>query len=95
MLAWLCFLGLPLLASADGGPRVVENTYRVQFASSITFHLQTEADHDIAEVTLYYRREGEGVTVMVPISVSPGEPTFHHTWELESGEVPEAPWLRA
>lgn len=88
ILAWLCFLGRLLLASADGGPRVVDNTYRVQFASSITFHLQTEADNDVAEVTLYYRREGEGVTVMVPISVSPGDESFSHTWELEPGEVP-------
>jgi hypothetical protein len=88
ILAWLCLLGQPLLASADDGLRAVDNTYKVQFGSSITFHLEIEADNDVAEVTLYYRREGEGVTVMIPISASSSDRSFHHTWELEPGEVP-------
>ncbi len=88
IIGWLCFLGQLLAQSAEDGLRVVENTYQVQFASGITFGLQVEADSEIAEVTLYYRREGEGVTVMVPISVSPGDRSFSHTWELEPGEVP-------
>ncbi len=88
ILAWVCLVGQLLLARADDGLRAVDNTYEVQFASSIAFHLDTETDNPIAEVTLYYRREGEGVTVMVPISVSPSDTSFSHTWELEPGEVP-------
>ncbi len=88
IVGWLCLVGQLQHASAEDSLGVVENTYQVQFASSITFRLQVEADSEIAEVTLYYRRDGEGVTVMVPIPVSPGDKSFSHTWDLEPGDVP-------
>jgi hypothetical protein len=81
-------LGQGALVRANGPIQVVDNTYNVRFSNSITFRLQVEAESEIAEVTLYFRREGEGVTVKIPLPVSAGEREFTYTWDLEPGEVP-------
>jgi len=73
---------------ADGEIQVVENSYEVAFSEGITFRLGLKAEAAIKEVTLFYRRVGEGLTVRVPVSVETGESVFTHTWELEPGDVP-------
>lgn len=83
-----CFAARALNARADQAIRVVDTTYDVQFSKSIAFGLEVEAQNQINEVTLYYRRVGEGLTVKVPIPITPGQNSFSHTWELEPGEVP-------
>jgi len=72
---------------ADQPIRVVSNTYEVQFSKSITFRLQVEAQNEINEVTLYYGLVGEGLTVRVPIPITPGQDAFSHVWQLGPGEV--------
>jgi len=76
------------IACAEGPIQVVANTFEVVFAERITFHLEVGAQSPIEQVTLFYRRIGEGVTVKVPISVTPGDVTFTYEWELEQGDVP-------
>jgi len=88
MLAACCFFGQGLLVDADDTIRILENTHEVHFSEGITFRLQVDALNEIQEVTLYYRRIGEGLTVRVPIPVSSAEDAFTYTWELEPGEVP-------
>jgi hypothetical protein len=66
----------------------VESGHEVQFSKSIVFRLQLEAQNRIDDITLYYRRPGEGLTVKVPITVEPGQKGFSHTWELQPGELP-------
>ena len=84
----LCFGGCGLKVRADQAIQVVGNTYEVQFSKSITFRLQVETQNAIKEVTLYYRRVGESLTVKVPVSVTPNQNVFTYTWEFEPGEVP-------
>ena len=73
---------------ADETIRVVRDSYQVEFAQGITFHLEVAAAKTIARVTLYYRQVGEGLTVKVPLTVRAGQSTFEHTWALESGDIP-------
>ena len=87
-LAACCFFGQDLPVCADDAIRILENTHEVHFSERITFRLQVDALNEIQEVTLYYRRIGEGLTVKAPIPVSSGEDAFTYTWELEPGEVP-------
>ncbi len=75
-------------AVADGGMRIVSNSHTLEFAEAITYNLALEMATPVTEVTLYYRREGEGVTVRVPIELVPGESSFTYTWELEPGTIP-------
>jgi hypothetical protein len=86
----IAYGGQGLLARADGAIQVLDNSHQVEFSQSVTFRLQVEADNEVAEVTLYFRREGEGVTVRVPVSISAGEERFSYTWQLEPGQVPVA-----
>jgi len=82
------FFGICWAARADQAIQVVDNTYQVQFAQGITFRLQVQAPAGIKEVTLYYRRVGEGVTVKIPLAVAPDDSEFSYTWELEPGDIP-------
>lgn len=92
VLALLGALGLvakpALPVRADQSIQVTENSYKVDFSKSIVFRLAAQAAAGIKEVTLYYRRSGEIVTVKVPIPVQAGQTTFSYTWELESGDLP-------
>jgi len=103
-LLWVAALLAGLLAvhggivRANGPIQVVANTFEAVFAERITFHLEVKAQSPIEQVTLFYQRVGEGVTVKVPISVGPGDVTFTYEWELERGDVPvgqriEYEWL--
>jgi len=103
-LLWVAALLAGVLAAHSGivcanGPiQVVANTFEVVFAKRITFHLEVGAQSPIEQVTLFYQRAGEGVTVKVPISVAPGDVTFTYEWELERGDLPvgqriEYEWL--
>lgn len=84
---WLV-AGPALTARADQAVQVTENSYKVDFSKSIVFRLGAQAAVGMKEVTLYYRRSGEIVTVKVPIAVKAGQTAFSHTWELESGDLP-------
>lgn len=75
-------------AYAQHAITVTQNRYQVQFARSITFDLQIEAGTSVCEVTLYYRRAGKIVTVKIPFQVTAGQTAFHHTWQLEPGDIP-------
>jgi hypothetical protein len=88
MLALLCFFGSMSVARGDEAIQVLRNTHQVRFAQGITFDLEVSASEEIREVTLYYRRAGEGATVRVPIEAEPGEQSFTYTWDLEPGGVP-------
>lgn len=86
------------IVCANGPIQVVGNTFEVVFAERITFHLEVKAQSPIEQVTLFYQRVGEGVTVKVPISVDPGDIAFTYEWELKPGDVPvgqriEYEWL--
>jgi len=88
MLLLVCALAHALPVSADEPIQVVANRYQVQFSESIRFDLEVDATSDLAEVILYYRKIGEGLTVKVPLPVSAGQRAFSHVWNLEPGEVP-------
>jgi hypothetical protein len=88
MLASLCFLCISLQGYAEEAITITSSSYQVNFASDITFRLQVEAEKDLQQLTLFYRQEGEGLTIRVPIPVSSGQRAFAHKWELEPGEVP-------
>jgi hypothetical protein len=75
-------------AYADEAIQLLEQRHEVRFSEGIRFDLTVEAPDDLAEVTLYYRKVGEGLTVKVPLAVSAGQSTFTHDWELQPGEVP-------
>jgi hypothetical protein len=84
----VCALAMPRSARADEAIRVVRDTYQVQFAQGIRFHIELTAPSPIQEVTLYYLQVGQGLTVKVPLAVAPGQSTFEYTWALESGDLP-------
>jgi hypothetical protein len=88
MLALVYVLLTAVPASADEPLHVLDNRHRVQFSESIRFDLEVDASSDLAEVILYYRKVGEGLTVKVPLAASAGQDTFWHVWDLEPGEVP-------
>ncbi len=88
ILAAICVLGRALPVSADEPIQVVGNSYEVQFSDSIRFELLVDAPDDLAQVTLYYRKFGEGLRVKVSLPVSAAQRAFSHVWELEPGEVP-------
>jgi hypothetical protein len=83
-----CVLAMPGGARADGAIQVVRDTYQVQFAQGITFHLEVAAQSGIQQVTLYYLQVGQGLTVKVPLPVKSGQTTFEYTWGLQPGDVP-------
>lgn len=83
-----CTLAGPGMARADGAIQVVRDTYQVQFAQGITFHIEVAAQSAIQQVTLYYLQVGQGLTVKVPLPVEAGQTTFEYTWALEPGDVP-------
>jgi len=86
--AQVCSLILPEVAGADAAIQVVRDTYQVQFAQGITFHIELAAQKGIQQVTLYYLQVGQGLTVKVPLAVEPGQTAFEYTWKLESGDIP-------
>ena len=88
MLALLCFFGSMSVARGDEAIQILRNTHQVRFAQGIAFDLEVSATEEIREVTLYYRRDGEGATVRVPIEAVPGEQSFTYTWDLEPGGIP-------
>ncbi len=88
IVAVVCMLGKALRVSADELIKVVDNRYQVQFSESIGFDLQVDSSRDLNEVTLYYRKVGEGLSVKVPLAVSAGQSSFSYVWDLEPGEVP-------
>ena len=88
LLALLLCVGQVQSVLADEAIRILHNTYEIEFAKHITFRLEVESAAPIKEVTLFYKRAEESLTVKVPISVTPGESTFTHTWELEPGDIP-------
>ena len=75
-------------AAGDDAIQVTSNSHQVRFAEGITFQLGVKTPDHIQSVALYYRRDGEGVTVRVPLEILVDAQPIEYTWELEPGDLP-------